>query len=763
MHAKRKTRWIVGSIILIAAVSILAVVLGGDATTQTVYAAAVDFDNGIYAQAGGTGFAQDDDPPPPVDHSNFANLQQDFQSGSEVTEQCLSCHQDAAQEIMQTTHWTWSYTHPETGQELGKYNVINNFGIAVPSNEPVCTRCHIGYGWEDASFDFNNEQNVDCLVCHDTTGSYTKSPVDAGEPVLDSLTFEGQTFKAVDLSYVAQNVGPTSRESCGNCHFNGAGGSALEHGNIAATLANPDSSLDVHMGVDGNDFSCTTCHQTDGHKVEGSRFAMNSTDEGTCETCHTATPHDYPLLNNHLDRVACQTCHITEDAREAATKVSWDWSAAGELDSSGNPIIRKDADGNVIYDSRLGAFEHDQNIIPEYVWFNGSYEYTLLDDPFTAGSQQVVMNPPQGSIADPDARIWPMKSRIGILPYDKSSLTFVIPQLSGSDAAYWNSYDWNQAITAGMNYIGAEYSGNFDFVETKMYWPITHMIAPAADSLKCQDCHTQESGRIDFVALGYSVEEAERLTNFPPALEIELNQAETNTPEYCSTCHGEQYNLWLDSSHSDNSVGCVSCHTKAGEGEHPAVAYTSEKSADVCGACHLAEHSDWDLSRHAEVSIACGDCHEPHRQGQRIVGDNRTACESCHRNQADEVIHSTHWQKGLSCVDCHMRTDADTGHNFHIYIGTCLSCHSEDIHTSSTIVDMESALLQGEPLDETMDEGEAMSEAAETEVAAEDNGAIIEFPWWIMLILGGGLGAVAYWVIAGKTPGDEHEENRKAE
>ena len=51
------------------------------------------------------------------------------------------------------------------------------------------------------------------------------------------------------------------------------------------------------------------------------------------------------------------------------------------------------------------------------------------------------------------------------------------------------------------------------------------MIAPAADSLKCQDCHTQESGRIDFVALGYSVDEAERLTNFPPALEIELNQA----------------------------------------------------------------------------------------------------------------------------------------------------------------------------------------------------------------------------------------------
>jgi hypothetical protein len=370
------------------------------------------------------------------------------------------------------------------------------------------------------------------------------------------------------------------------------------------------------------------------------------------------------------------------------------------------------------------------------------------------------MNPPQGDIEDSDARIWPMKSRIGILPYDASNNTFVIPQLFGSDAAYWSSYDWNQAISAGMSYVDAPYSGNYDFIETKMYWPITHMIAPAADSLKCQDCHTQEGGRIDFIALGYGVDEAERLTNFPPALEIELNQAETNTPEYCSTCHSEQYDLWLDSSHSDNSVGCVSCHTKAGEGEHPAVAYTSEDSADVCGACHLSEHSDWELSRHAEVSIACGDCHEPHRQGQRIVGDNRTACESCHREQDNEVVHSTHWQKGLTCVDCHMRTEADTGHNFHIYIGTCLSCHSDDVHTSSTIVDLESAItgeLPGEEM--SAEEGMEASETGEAESATDNTGAIIEFPWWVMLIIGAGLGAIAYWVISGRTPGESHEEN----
>ena len=26
--------------------------------------------------------------------------------------------------------------------------------------------CHIGYGWEDENFDFDNPENIDCLACH---------------------------------------------------------------------------------------------------------------------------------------------------------------------------------------------------------------------------------------------------------------------------------------------------------------------------------------------------------------------------------------------------------------------------------------------------------------------------------------------------------------------------------------------------------------------------------------------------------------------
>ncbi|MHC4440512.1 MAG: hypothetical protein ACYS3S_24450, partial [Planctomycetota bacterium] len=70
-----------------------------------------------------------------VNHSLFAPLKKDFQTASEVTEACLGCHPDTANQVMQTTHWTWEYI-TQDGQQLGKKNVINNYCVAISSNEP---------------------------------------------------------------------------------------------------------------------------------------------------------------------------------------------------------------------------------------------------------------------------------------------------------------------------------------------------------------------------------------------------------------------------------------------------------------------------------------------------------------------------------------------------------------------------------------------------------------------------------------------------
>src|SRR3972149_12230163 len=90
------------------------------------------------------------------DHTKFKALQQDFNSGPEVTKACLTCHTEASKQIHKTQHWKWEYTSPE-GQLLGKKNVINNFCTSVASNEAACNICHIGYGWKEDKFNFKPE------------------------------------------------------------------------------------------------------------------------------------------------------------------------------------------------------------------------------------------------------------------------------------------------------------------------------------------------------------------------------------------------------------------------------------------------------------------------------------------------------------------------------------------------------------------------------------------------------------------------------
>ena len=64
------------------------------------------------------------------------------------------------------------------------------------------------------------------------------------------------------------------------------------------------------------------------------------------------------------------------------------------------------------------------------------------------------------------------------------------------DSAYWVDFDWNLAAEAGMKRMGLPYSGKHDFIETEMYWPVNHMVAPKDQTLSCEECHTRENGRL---------------------------------------------------------------------------------------------------------------------------------------------------------------------------------------------------------------------------------------------------------------------------
>ncbi len=436
------------------------------------------------------------------DHSRFAPLQKEFQSGPEVTQACLACHPKAARELHATEHWKWEYVSPDTGQKLGKRHLVNNFCTSAVSNLAACASCHIGYGLKDDQFDFASEANVDCLVCHDTTGKYKKPAGLAGNPVTRDMelpTGSGKIVKALDLRSIAQHVGRTSRATCGTCHFYGGGGDGVKHGDMDSSLEAPDRALDVHMDVRGLNFSCATCHATKNHAVPGSRYGPMGATLKCDGACHGAKPHGSQRdpLDAHTAKVACQTCHIPKFARGGVpTKMSWDWSTAGKRGPDGKPFVKRDAEGNDVYASIKGDFTWASDVTPDYVWFNGTIRYTLADEKLDASKGPIWINRFEGGPGDGKSKIWPVKVFRAKQAWDPVNRTLAITHLAGNDdTAYWKNLDWVKAVGAGMAAAKAPFSGQVAFIETYSTWPITHMVAPKSEALKCADCHAS-GGRL---------------------------------------------------------------------------------------------------------------------------------------------------------------------------------------------------------------------------------------------------------------------------
>ena len=447
-----------------------------------------------------------------ADHGKFEQLKGPFADGPAVTRACLGCHTEAGKQLIKTTHWTWGFENAVTGQRLGKKNVVNNFCVATATNWPRCTSCHIGYGWKDDQYDLTAEDHVDCLVCHDTTGTYRKFPTGAGHPNYTAKEWppkSGKIWAPPDLANIAQHVGPPSRDNCGSCHFYGGGGDGVKHGDLDSSMHKPTHATDVHMDNDGLNFSCQTCHSAGGHEIAGSRYAPRASDStgidipgrtdnsrATCESCHGGTPHGPDAnskLDEHVNKIACVTCHVPQFARGGRkTKMWWDWSTAGRKDQHGNPLVIKDPDGYPTYDFKKGDFRWEADVVPEYRWFNGRINYSTLGDRID-DSGVVEINRIEGDASDPASRIWPFKVMRGRQPYDRQTKVLAVPHLFGKDAdAYWKSFDWSRAIKVGLEATGQKFSGDYGFVETEYSWPVTHMVAPKGQALACAACHSRD-------------------------------------------------------------------------------------------------------------------------------------------------------------------------------------------------------------------------------------------------------------------------------
>lgn len=421
------------------------------------------------------------------DHSEF--IEGPFETPQEVTETCLTCHDTAGEEIMKSRHWNWMTSNElkaAGAAEYGKKNLINNFCIAVPSNWERCTSCHISYGWKDSKFDFADQNNIDCLVCHEQSGTYRKAPAGAGMPE-----------KGIDLVKAAQSVGRSTRKNCGTCHFDGGGGTGVKHGDMDNSLYNPTKEIDVHMG--GLGFQCIDCHETKEHQIAGGSHGSMSYggNHFSCSKCHSGKVHGSNTLNKHMSAVACETCHVSQFARAEPTKTWWDWSKAGEdRETSKNEFGLDD------YDKKKGEFVWEKNVTPSYYWHNGKADYYSIGDKIDP-SKVLELNSLNGNIRDPQAKITPFKVMKGRQPYDPKNKYLIVPKLYGKDG-YWSTFDWKSASEKGMKTVDLEFSGEVGFIETAMYWPVNHMIAPKEQAVNCTTCHGVKGEKLlNWEELGY--------------------------------------------------------------------------------------------------------------------------------------------------------------------------------------------------------------------------------------------------------------------
>ena len=95
-----------------------------------------------------------------------------------------------------------------------------------------------------------------------------------------------------------------------------------------------------------------------------------------------------------------------------------------------------------------------------------------------------------------------------------------------------------KAARAGSEASGLAYSGSYDFAPTVMYWRINHMVAPASEALKCNDCHKEPN-------------------LFEKKKTAKITEADHKGPKYCGACHDGKKAFAMT-----EKADCAKCHKK---------------------------------------------------------------------------------------------------------------------------------------------------------------------------------------------------------
>lgn len=265
-----------------------------------------------------------------------------------------------------------------------------------------CGQCHIGGNYHPATekmmpvgdVPMEAKQGIDCLICHSQTYDMNYKYVIEDDRGL--RWNQDRTLRA------AMSVTQPTNENCLNCHQHNMGGDTFEH-NVSAQSLGYENKRILHPGAKrANPFSpetdvhyaagiqCLDCHQPEGHLIprgtKGTDLVANDLPgvEVSCESCHTSAPHlegdARVILNGHVNRLACETCHITH--LEPTNVVLRDWT---------RPLWDEE-EGIYTPTDVYRSGEVGKGFI--FLWFNGNGTFlanALGDNPVGDGSYNPLM------------------------------------------------------------------------------------------------------------------------------------------------------------------------------------------------------------------------------------------------------------------------------------------------------------------------------------------------------------------------------------
>jgi hypothetical protein len=478
-----------------------------------------------------------------------------------------------------SVHYQWKGQTPYivNGQEIqGKdAGAFNAFCINILGNWNGCGSCHPGMGARPGAILTQAELvNIDCLICHQV--DYKR--VRVGD------TFVPDTaLMTISMDQAVQTVDTPVKGNCLFCHARSGGNDGFKRGDLTLAHANTtDRTFDVHMATTGANLQCVDCHNWENHHVPGRGADLRPSDLPTvplCTNCHadkaTSTGHSSAEVNRHVNKLACQTCHIPIYAKDAAdttateaTEIHRTWQQSHYTGVRYEPVVTL-----------------ANNVIPVYrFWNKTSSGYTIYDTiAISLDTGNYGISRPLGSINDPNRKLYPFKYKTAEQPILTTSHKLIALDTS----VFFATGDPQQAIAAGLTNMGLPSTEPYNWITTDEFLLLDHEVMPAERVLTCNQCHGT-TNQMDLPGLGYVLKGPQSTV--------------------CTQCHGRENMpdfFDLHNEHRSEGISYSSCHNFSRQTASPGTTSTptstpkiAPPAADVaqiyassCASCHGANRT----------------------------------------------------------------------------------------------------------------------------------------------------------------------------